>query len=151
MSNMMTIDSTGGKGGRPMAFSTKFEFETFVSGPRRAGCSPRVTLAKTGNLNFNRAFKDAYGKDLESRHIIFRYDSKNEVIGLRIVLERTPHSRPIRVLQGGKGLTVSARAFLKHFGIPYEGGSRSYPIEPYKPDDEAQAIAFFIISLRENA
>ncbi len=125
----------------------KYEFETFDAGPRIAGRSPQVTISKFGNLVFNRAFKDAYWSELEGRFVIFQYDAKNEVIGLRIISERTPNSRPVRVLQGGKGLTISARAFLKHYKVHYEKESRSYPIETHRPD--GQVGAFFIINLKK--
>ena len=127
-----------------MAAEKKFNFKPFEEPTKRAGSSPKATIAKSGNINFNRKFQDEYWPRLKGRHVIFHYDPDTRVIGLQVVADPTHNSYPIRALEGGKDLVVTARAFLKHYGIPF-GKSTSYDIKLY---DTRDSLPFFYIDLK---
>jgi hypothetical protein len=122
----------------------KFNFMVFAEPSKRAGSSPRATISKSGNINFNRRFKDDNWPMLKGRHVIFQYDPSSRVIGLQVVAEPAHNSYPIRELELGKGLVVTARAFLKHSGIPFDK-STSYDIKLY---DTRDSLPFFYIDLK---
>jgi hypothetical protein len=128
-----------------MTQKTKFNFRPFEESSRRAGSTPRATITKYGNINFNNRFKEEYWITIEGGHVIFHYDSDSRVIGLQVVANPVYNSYPIRELESGKGLVITARAFLKHSGIPFDK-SRSYDIKLY---DTRDSLPFFYIDLRQ--
>jgi hypothetical protein len=130
-----------------MTQKSKFNFTPFEESSRRAGSSPRATISKYGNINFNSKFKDENWTTIKGRHVIFHYDPDSRVIGLQVVANPTHNSYPIRELEAGKGLVVTARAFLKHSGIPFNK-SMSYDIKLYETRD---SLPFFYIDLKQTS
>ena len=123
----------------------QFKFNVFEDKSSRPGDVPRATISKSGNINFNKKFREENWPNLEGYYVIFQYDRENQVIGLQIVMDPAHNSYPIRELPDGNGLVVSARAFLKHNSIPFRK-STSYKIELYREDD---GYPFFIIDLTQ--
>lgn len=128
-----------------MTQTRKFNFRPFEDSSKRKGNSPRATIAKSGNINFNRKFQEENWPKLKGRYIIFHYDLDTQVIGLQVVASPMRNSYPIRGLEGGKDLVVTARAFLKHSKIPFNK-STSYDIKLY---DTRDSLPFFYIDLRQ--
>jgi hypothetical protein len=127
-----------------MTSKRKFNFEPFEERSRRTGSVPRATIATSGNINLNSRFQQEYGPTIKGCHIVFHYDTANKVIGLQVVAAPAPNSYPIRELERGKGMVVTARAFLKNFNIPYDKSS-SYDIKLHETPD---SLPFFYIDLR---
>jgi hypothetical protein len=127
---------------------SKPDFELFKNASRSKADFPRATISKLGNINFNKKFLVEYFSEKpEGWHMVFHYNKNSNVIGLQAVSAPTTISNPIRVLENQKGMSVSARAFLDHYGIKYSEKSRSYRIELYK---KADSPLFFIIDLNES-
>jgi hypothetical protein len=106
----------------------RLDFEEYEETPKREGDVPKATITKAGNIAFNKKFRDEHWEDLQGDFIVFRYDRKNRVIGLKAVLSPLHNSYPIREVNDGKGLVISARAFLKHYEIDFKK-SRSYAVQ----------------------
>jgi hypothetical protein len=128
-----------------MSPARKFNFRPFEESSKRAGSSPRATITKYGNINLNNKFKDENWTMIKGCHVIFHYDPESRVIGLQVVANPAHNSYPIRELEAGKGLVVTARAFLKHSGIPFTKSS-SYDIKLY---DTRDSLPFFYVDLRQ--
>ena len=130
-----------------MTTKRRFNFLPFEESSKRLGLSPKATITKYGNINLNRKFMDEYWPVIKGRQIVFHHDPDNRVIGLQVVAKPTPSSYPVRDLGGGRGLVVTARAFLKHSDIPY-AKSTSYDIKLY---DTRDSLPFFYIDLKQMA
>jgi hypothetical protein len=137
-----------------MTIAKQSKFEEFKKPSRSKAAFPRATINTVGNINFNKKFLQKYfldkDKNIENAkkwHMIFYYDKENMMIGLRVVSAPTPYSNPIRVLEKGKGMSVSARAFLNEYNIQYAKKTKSYHIEKY---DKADSALFFIIDLKKS-
>ena len=104
-------------------------FEEFKEKDKRGSNIPAATIPKAGNINFNKAFRVKYGDDFSSEQAVFLYDREKRVICLKAVGVIKNNSYKLRELPNSKGLTISARAFLNHFGIPFEKETLTYEIE----------------------
>lgn len=127
-----------------MSKNRNLKFEVFEETPRRSGDKPRATLSKSGNIIFNKKFRDAFWENLEGFQVVFKYDRTNQIIGLQTTCNTLHNSYPIREISDGKGLAISARAFLKHYEIPFEK-SRSYDVVYSEGDD---GMPFILIELK---
>lgn len=102
-----------------------YKFEEFNEKDKRGSDIPVATITQAGNINLNKAFRIKYGDDVEGGHVIFSYDVEKKVIRLKSIYEMRENSYSFRELMDGKGFSVAARAFLNHFGIPFDK-TRSY-------------------------
>lgn len=85
-----------------------------------------VTILKTGVLNINASAYAKYFQDSKFKHVIFGYDVKTKKVALKLVAAEVEGAYQIRVTK--RGATVSARAFLKTFGIEH-ATTRNYRVE----------------------
>ena len=106
-----------------------YVFEEFTEKDKRGSNILAATITKAGNINFNKAFRVKYGDDLLLEQAVFLYDRENRVICLKLVGVVQDNSYSLRELPNSKGLTISARAFLNHFGIPFEKETLTYETE----------------------
>lgn len=125
-----------------------FTFEIFEESPRRRSDSELATITAAGNIYLNKKFRDAHWDDIRLDYVIFGYDRENAVICLQIVAEPESNSYPIREMADGKGLAVSARAFLNHYGIPFKK-SNSYGIQYFQEYDEGEKGPYILIDLKK--
>ena len=124
----------------------KYKFEEFKESGSRSGDFPIVTITRSGNFNFNKRFMEEFWTYIEGGYLIFHYDKENRVIGLEMALEWKPNSYPMRLYPSRKTCTVSARAFLKFYSIPFDK-ARSYKITRREGlEDEND---FYIIDLKK--
>lgn len=131
-----------------MSKKEDYRFEVFEETPKRKNDLEIATLTSAGNIYLNKRFRDLHWSDIQLDYVIFGYDREDSVIRLQTVVDPLPNSYPIREMPNGKGLTVSARAFLNHFGIPFKE-SRSYEIQYFPADDERQTGPYILINLKK--
>ena len=129
-----------------MSIKDRYDFEEFEEIPKRESDIPKATITKAGNISFNKKFRDEYWEELEGGHAVFRFDRKNRVIGIKTVMSTVHNSYPIREVNDGKGLIISARSFLKHFEIDF-AKSLSYKVDVDRFHDESGPL--IIIDLKQ--
>ncbi len=111
-----------------------YRFEDFEEAPRHRNDVQLATITKAGNIYLNKRFRDVHWEEIQLDQVIFGYDRENCAIRLQMVGDPAPNSYPIREMPSGKGLVVSARAFLNHYGIPYRESS-SYEDSIFSPSE----------------
>lgn len=107
-------------------------FEKFEGQGRKVRRNfPVVTISTAGLINFNAVFHEKY-PELKGRRVLFLYDRKEKVVGLRIIYGTKPNSYPLGEQKNGMGYYVCAKAFLRFYDIPHEK-PRSYRVTLEKP------------------
>ncbi len=97
---------------------------------------PALTVRKRGALCLNR--KAAVESRLnEVRFVTLFYDRIEKVLAIKPEKTGVPSSFKISK-EKNKSLVISCLRFLKHFGIPYEGSSKSFPA--YWDEDRGMVI-----------
>jgi len=114
----------------------EYKFEEFTQVGRKASHIPMVSITKDGNLNLNKAFMEAYARNL--KYAVLFYDKSSRVIGLKLSNEKKPNSYRVRAYREGKLASVTAIAFLKHHGISY--GKFPQPFEAVWNDENELVI-----------
>src|SRR3954469_16988906 len=91
------------------------DFEGFRDrGTRRRDDHPTVTLQTKGVITMNPAAYEALGAPVA---VELLYASQARTIGIRAVDPSQAHAYRPRQQKGGHARSVSAQAFLKHYGI----------------------------------
>lgn len=89
-------------------------FQTFPD-PRRRSTEPAASLWSGGLIAINPAAVRRYQLD-RFTHVLLQYNPATEMIGLKCLADgRSEHA--VRLVRRGKGLLVSARAFVHHYRL----------------------------------
>ena len=125
--------------------TTKFTFETFKRNTRRSSVEPMVSIQKRGSISLNAAaYKALRGENrVIPKHprkknetdifVELLFDRGNRMIALRCVGPDNPNSYVLRKQLRSDTYIVSAKGFLKHYGIRPTKGTR-YTAKMWEPD-----------------
>lgn len=131
-----------------MSEKENYKFEVFEEAPRHRNDAQLATITRAGNIYLNKRFRDIHWEEIRLDYVVFGYDRENCAIRLQIVGDPAPNSYPIREMPSGKGLVVSARAFLNHYGIPFKESS-SYEVQYFPPLEVGEYGPHIIIDLKK--
>lgn len=113
----MSISKTCFKGG------IKVAFEKFVKRGREL--APKATIRKTGQISFNSAFIQKQNLN-ENKYAVLYYDKGKKKIGLQFTNDENEEGK-LKIQKGKNFMTVSARAFLDFYEIPYTDTKKYEP------------------------
>lgn len=91
---------------------------------------PRFAIQRSGLISLNGAAFKLLG---EPEFVVFLYDAERKAIGLKPASQGIAYAYPVRRHGVYHSYRVSARAFLRHFGIKY--GSEVLSFHPYMEGD----------------
>ena len=123
----------------------KLSFETFARGTRRSSVEPLISIQKRGTLCLNAAAykllkgdcrelkKHPRRKNESDIFVELLYDRENKVIALKYVTPDNPNSFVVRKQPESESYLVSAKGFLKHYGIRPAKVTR-YTARMFDPD-----------------
>lgn len=84
---------------------------------------PAATVRKNGSLCINRKAIEEFG--LQEMHFVtLHFDPQNLLLGIKPETDNSDPSVFKVSREKSRTSVISCQAFLKHFGIPYEKGSR---------------------------
>ncbi len=92
---------------------------------RQAPGKPELTVRKRGALCLNRKAVEDF-KLNEVRFVTLFYDRTERLLGIKP--EKTAVASSFKISkEKNQSSVISCLRFLKHFGIPYERSSKTYP------------------------
>lgn len=116
-------------------------FEKFALKQQRSFSHPMASITKGNSINFNAVAIRQYIKHYS--YVIFYYDRKNQLIGMKLTEKDAPEAYRIRKGTRDNLCSVSAISFLKHYKINHKK-TLAYPLELNEQEE------MLIIDLKEH-
>ncbi len=122
-----------------------FHFETFKRTTRRSSVEPMASIQKRGSISLNAAAykalrgenrampKHARRKRETDIFVELMFDRGNQMVALKCVGPENPNSYVLRKQSRSDTYLVSAKGFLKYYGIRTTKGTR-YTAKMFQPD-----------------
>ena len=103
-------------------------YKSFKGKWQVGGDKPVISILSTGLICFNKACYETFVKPAGYTHMKLYYDAETKTMVFEPLHRKIGEViYPIRVTKTGLLAVVKAKPFLEHFGIKYQGQSRSYP------------------------
>ena len=124
---------------------TGLNFETFKRNTRRSSVEPMVSIQKRGSISLNTAAYNALRGENRAiaKHprrkretdlfVELLFDRSNRMVALKCVGPENPNSYVLRKQPRANTYLVSAKGFLKHYGIRITKGTR-YAAKMFQED-----------------
>jgi hypothetical protein len=104
-------------------------YKSFKGKWQAFGDKPIISILSTGRICFNKVCYETFVKPTGYKYVKLYYEPETK----KVAFEFRPEKKgdfvlPVNLTKTGLLAVVSGKTFFNHFGIKYQGQSRSYPV-----------------------